>query len=110
MDKVILPDYWDAEDKANYYDLITRGQALLGKQVPHKDEFLLDMSARMTINQLKGYRDEKSEEEVRQQMESHKEALKHTHILTPDGMYEEGQHPLELNPIYKNVPLSDLPQ
>jgi len=110
MDKVMLPDYYTDEDKANYYDLITRGQALLGKQIPYKDEFLIDMSARMTINQLKGYSDEKSEDEVRQQMESHKQALKHTHILTPEGMYEEGEHPLELNPVYKNEPLPDLLQ
>lgn len=97
MDKITFPDYYDSEDKANYYDMVQRGQALLGKQIPHKDEYLLDLSARMTINQIKGYQDEKTDDEVKEQQQKHKEAQKHTHIITPDDLYEEGQHPLQLN-------------
>jgi hypothetical protein len=97
MDKINLPDYYTDEDKANYHDMISRGEALLGKQIPHCDKFLLDLSARMTINQIKGYQDEKTDDEVKEQQQKHKEAQKHAHIITPDDLYEEGQHPLELN-------------
>lgn len=97
MDKINLPDYYTDEDKANYHDMISRGEALLGKQIPHKDAFLLDLSARMTINQIKGYQDEKTDDEVKEQQQKHKEAQKHAHIITPDDLYEEGQHPLQLN-------------
>jgi len=97
MDKITFPDYYDSEDKANYYDMVQRGQALLGKQIPHKDEYLLDLSARMTINQIKGYQDEKTDDDVKEQQQKHKEAQKHAHIITPDDLYEEGQHPLQLN-------------
>lgn len=112
MDKVALPDYWTEEDKANYYDLITRGQALLGKQIPYKDEFLIDLSARMTINKLKGYNT--VPEDIMEQMQMHKNAMQDTHIITPDGLYEEGHHPLQLNkaltdqPIYEEKHPSDL--
>ena len=97
MEKINLPDYYTDEDKANYYDMVQRGQALLGKQIPHKDEYLLDLSARMTINQIKGYQDEKTDDDVKEQQQKHKEAQKHAHIITPDDLYEEGQHPLQLN-------------
>jgi len=97
MEKITFPDYYDSEDKANYYDMVQRGQALLGKQIPHKDEYLLDLSARMTINQIKGYQDEKTDDDVKEQQQKHKEAQKHAHIITPDDLYEEGQHPLQLN-------------
>jgi len=97
MNKINLPDYYTDEDKANYHDMISRGEALLGKQIPHKDAFLLDLSARMTINQIKGYQDEKTDDEVKEQQQKHKEAQKHAHIITPDDLYEEGQHPLQLN-------------
>jgi len=97
MDKITFPDYYDSEDKANYYDMVQRGQALLGKQIPHKDAYLLDLSARMTINQIKGYQDEKTDDDVKEQQQKHKEAQKHAHIITPDDLYEEGQHPLQLN-------------
>jgi hypothetical protein len=102
MDKVIFPDFYDEEDKANYHDMISRGQALLGKQIPHKDQFLLDLSARMTINQIKGYQDEKTDVEVKEQQQKHKDAQKEAHIITPDDLYEPGQHPLELNQFIAN--------
>ncbi len=101
MNKINLPDYYTDEDKANYHDMISRGEALLGKQIPHCDKFLLDLSARMTINQIKGYQDEKTDDEVKEQQQKHKEAQKHAHIITPDDLYEEGQHPIQLN-FYQN--------
>ena len=104
MNKVIIPDYWDEEDKANYFDLISRGQSLIGKTIAPRDEFLIDMSAKMTINQIKGYKDEKTEEEVAEQMKKHKDAQEESHIFTPEGLYEEGQHPLDLNKDYVNEP------
>lgn len=102
MNKINLPDYYTDEDKANYHDMISRGEALLGKQIPHKDAFLLDLSARMTINQIKGYQDEKTDDEVKEQQQKHKEAQKHAHIITPDDLYEEGHHPLQLNQVIAN--------
>lgn len=104
MSKIIYPSHYDDEDKANYDALIAQGQAMIGKKLARCDEFLLDLSAKMTINKIKGYKTDLSEEEIFQQIKDHKQALKENNITTPEGLYEEGQHPLELNPIYKNEP------
>jgi len=84
MDKINLPDYYTDEDKANYHDMISRGEALLGKQIPHCDKFLLDLSARMTINQIKGYQDEKTDDEVKEQQQNKKEEQQPDQIITHD--------------------------
>lgn len=104
MNKIIYPLGWDEEDKANYDLLIAQGQALIGKKLAKCDEFLLDLSAKMTINKIKNYKTDLTEEEIFQQMRDHKEALKDINIITPEGLYAEGEHPLELNPFYKNEP------
>jgi hypothetical protein len=107
MDKTILPEYYDAEDRANYDDLISRGQALIGKKISKQDEFLLDMSAKITINQIKGYKNDMTDEEIKEQMKKHKDALTETVVYTPENMYEEGQHPLELNRTKTDIPHGD---
>ena len=104
MSKIVYPEHYDDEDKANYDMLIAQGQALIGKKIPKCDEFLLDLSAKMTINKIKGYKNDLTLEEVTQQMKDHKQALKENDLTTPEGLYEEGQHPLELNPFYDNTP------
>ena len=102
--KITYPSHYDDEDKANYDALISQGQALIGKKLAKCDEFLLDLSAKMTINQIKGYKTDLTEDEIFQQIKDHKQALKDIDIITPEGLYEEGQNPLELNPFYKNEP------
>lgn len=97
MSKYVYPDYYDDEDKANYDDLMSRGQALLGKKISYKEEYLLDMSAKITINQIKGYRNEMTHEEIREQMKLHSDALKENVVYTPENLYTEGEHPLEIN-------------
>ena len=105
--KITYPSHYDDEDKANYDALISQGQALIGKKLAKCDEFLLDLSAKMTINQIKGYKTDLTEDEIFQQIKDHKQALKDNSVNTPEGLYEEGQHPLELNPYYKNEPLEN---
>lgn len=110
MSKIIYPEHYDDEDKANYDALISQGQLLIGKKLAKCDEFLLDISAKMTINKIKGYKSDLTEEEIIEQMRNHKEALKDNAISTPEKLYEEGQHPLELNPFYKNEPINQDPE
>jgi hypothetical protein len=98
MDKVIYPDSYDDRDKAMYDTLMLQGQALLGKRISHNDAFLLDLAARATINKLKGVKNELSEEEIEDLRASHIKAMQTMVHETPEGLYEEGQHPLELNP------------
>lgn len=99
---VVYPLEYTEEDKAVYDDLISRGRMIIGKKIKQKDDFLLDLAAKMTINQAKGYKNDLSMEDVFNQMHKHKEALKNVDISTPEDMYEAGQHPLELNPAQPN--------
>jgi hypothetical protein len=110
MSKIVYPLGWDEEDKANYDALISQGQALIGKKLAKADEFLLDLSAKMTINKIKGYKSDLTEEEIFQQMRDHKEALKNIDIITPEGLYDEGEHPLQLHPFYENKPPENEPE
>lgn len=95
---VVYPENYDDEDKAVYDDLISRGRMLIGKKITKANEFMLDLAAKMTINQAKGYKPEMNDDEILEQMRAHKEALQDVDIITPENMYEDGQHPLELNP------------
>jgi hypothetical protein len=102
MNKIIYPAYYTEDDRNNYDALIAQGQLLIGKKIAKADEFLLDLSAKMAINKIKGYKSDLTDEEIIQQMRDHKEALKENDIITPEGLYEDGHHPLQLNPFYKN--------
>ena len=99
---VVYPEEYTDEDKAIYDDLISRGRMMIGKKIKHKDDFLLDLAAKMTINQAKGYKNDLTNEDILNQMYQHKEALKNVDVTTPENMYENGQHPLELNPAQTN--------
>ena len=94
----IYPEHYNDEDKAIYDDLISRGQALIGKKIKKCDEFLLDLSAKITINKMKGYSNNFSDEEVETLKNKHKETAKLGIIETPpDIFYEQLQnktHPL----------------
>lgn len=99
---VVYPEEYTDEDKAIYDDLISRGKLMIGTKVKKVDEFLLDLAAKMTINNLKGYKSDKTGEEILEQMKQHKDAMLDNDIITPEYMYNEGQHPLELNPVQTN--------
>ena len=94
----VLPSNWDAEDKIMYEALILQAQPLIGKKVNKRDEFLLDLSAKIAINKIKGYNTDLTEEEIIKQMLLHQQSMRELIVETPENLYEEGQHPLELNP------------
>ena len=98
MSHVIYPEDYTEEDKAIYDDLISRGQSLIGSKIHKRDEYLLDLSAKITINQMKGNRGELTPEEIIEIKQKHKNATHILNVETPMGLYDEGQHPLELNP------------
>ena len=104
---VVYPEEYTDEDKATYDDLISRGKMLIGNKIKKADEFLLDLAAKMTINGIKGYKPDRTEEEIVEQMKQHKEAMLDNDIITPENMYDEGQHPLELNPAQIEPPYTE---
>ena len=87
--KTIYPEDYTDEDKAIYDDLYSRGSQLLGKKLSYNDEFLLDLSAKITINQMKGINNGLSKEEVDEIRNIHKQNMSGT-FETPPELYYEG--------------------
>lgn len=94
----VLPLHWDEQDKIMYEALILQAQPLIGKKVNKRDEFLLDLSAKIAINKIRGYGNDMTPDDIIQQMLSHQQSMRELIVETPENLYEEGQHPLELNP------------
>lgn len=95
MSKIIYPTDYSDTDKAIYDDLISRGEALIGKKINKKDSFLLDLSAKITINQMKGVSNNFSDEEIEELKSRHKEMSQQGMITTPpDIFYKMINHPL----------------
>jgi hypothetical protein len=85
---VQLPSHYTDEDKALYDDLITRGDSLVGKKLNESETFLLDIAARITINQLRGYTDKCFDhEEIQKMKQIHTEFAKMGIIETPSDMF-----------------------
>jgi len=94
---VTYADNYDNRDKAMYDTLMLQGESLIGKKISRNDVFLLDLAARATINKLKGIKHEMSEEEIEDLRKSHIKAMETMVHETPENLYEEGKHPLQLN-------------
>tara|TARA_R100000951_G_C2520498_1_gene143259 strand:+ start:97 stop:480 length:384 start_codon:yes stop_codon:yes gene_type:complete len=90
MPKIIYPEHYTDEDKAMYDDLISRGDIMIGKKLSENERFLLDLSAKITINQLKGYDSGYTDEEITNMKQAHKEMAQQGIIETPpDKFYED---------------------
>ena len=106
MSKIIYPNNYNDEDKAIYLDLITRGKQLLGSEIGYDEEYLLDLSAKITINQMRGYDNGLTKDEVEELKKIHKTNMSGTFETPPDMFYdgliktEEGimKHPLMKQP------------
>lgn len=104
MNMVYPEDYNDA-DKAAYDDLISRGRQLIGSKLKPNDEFLLDLSAKITINQWRGYKNDLTDDEIQEIKKMHKESAQAGVIETPPELFYDGlqrtedgnviQHPLD---------------
>lgn len=86
--KTIYPEDYTDEDKAIYDDLYSRGTQLLGKKLSYNDEFLLDLSAKITINQMKGIDNGLSKEEVDEIRNIHKQNMSGEFQTPPELFYD----------------------
>jgi len=89
--KQVYPEGYNDADKAAYDNLISQGRQLLGSKINPKDEFLLDLSAKITINQWRGYDNNLTREEIDQMKQMHKDMMNAGEInnLPPDEFYDK---------------------
>jgi len=83
MPKIIYPCNYSDEDKAIYDDLLSRGETLIGKKLSENERFLLDLSAKITINQLRGYDSGYTTDQINDMKKIHKEMANAGVIETP---------------------------
>ena len=90
MPKTIYPDTYSNEDKAIYDDLMSRGETLIGKKLSQNERFILDIAAKITINEMKGITSGFSPEEIEEMKKTHKEMAQAGTIQTPpDSFYDD---------------------
>ena len=83
MPKIIYPEHYSDEDKAIYDDWLSRGETLIGKKLSENERFLLDLSAKITINQLRGYDSGYTTDQINDMKKIHKEMANAGVIETP---------------------------
>ena len=90
MPKIIYPEHYCDSDKAIYDDLLSRGETLIGKKLSENERFLLDLSAKITINQLKNYDSGYTTDQINEMKKIHKEMANAGVIETPaDKFYDD---------------------
>jgi len=90
MPKIIYHEHYSDEDKAIYDDLLSRGETLIGKKLSENERFLLDLSAKITINQLRGYDSGYTTDQINEMKKIHKEMANAGVIETPaDKFYDD---------------------
>ncbi len=104
MTKVIYPEDYTDEDKAIYDDLYSRGKQLIGTKINPKNEFLLDLSAKITINQMKGIDNGLTKDEIEEVKNLHK-TTNGTFETPPELFYDGLQRTSDGKSIIKH-PLS----
>ena len=99
--KTVYPEHYTEEDIATYDYLISQGMNLIGKKIKKEDEWLLDLSAKITINQQKGLDNGLTQEEVNKLKEMHRENAQAGVIETPSNYFYDGLiHPTNGDPPY----------
>ena len=106
MTKIIYPSDYNDELKAIYDDLYSRGMNLIGQKFKPEDEFLLDLSAKITINQMRGLDNNLTMEQIEEMKQTHKKNMLQSVHDTPPELYEDGlmrtedgkvtRHPLDI--------------
>lgn len=71
--KFVYPEGYNDEDKMVYDDLISRGRQLIGVKLRECDDFLLDLSAKITINNWRGYKNDFSDDQIKLMKQMHKD-------------------------------------
>ena len=91
----IYDEDWTDEDKAKYHELVNVGRGMIGKDIPKSNSFLVEMTARMTINQMKGKYSDLTNEEIDKIKRANKRAYSQlVHETPPNEYYYSSNNPI----------------
>jgi hypothetical protein len=88
LNNTIYPAHYTEQDIAMYDSLIAQGSTMIGKKISKEDEYLLDLSARITINKHKGISNNLSPEEIENIRKINTEVMKQQVHETPDNIVQ----------------------
>jgi hypothetical protein len=88
LNNTIYPAHYTEQDIAMYDSLIAQGSTMIGKKISKEDEYLLDLSARITINKHKGISNNLSPEEIENIRKINTEVMKQQVHETPEDMVQ----------------------
>jgi len=103
--KNIYPDTYDENDKSIYDDLMSRGETLIGKKLSENERFILDLAAKITINEMKGITSGFTSEEIEEMKKTHRQMAQAGVIQTPPDKFYDGLIELNDGTVFEN-PLS----
>ena len=88
LDNTIYPSHYTEEDIAIYDSLIAQGSTLIGKKISKEEEYLLDLSAKITINKHKGISNNLTPEEIENIRKINKEVMSQQVHTTPEDLVQ----------------------
>jgi hypothetical protein len=88
LNTTIYPSHYTEEDIAIYDSLIAQGSTMIGKKISKEEEYLLDLSAKITINKHKGISNNLTPEEIENIRKINTEVMKQQVHETPDNMVQ----------------------
>jgi hypothetical protein len=95
-------DDWSDIEKAAYEDMISRGQALIGKKISKENEFLLDLAAKITIKQMRGEKNNLTPEDIEKLQEENRNVCNQPVHTTPEDIFKDGYITLENGETFKH--------
>ena len=96
MSKTIYPSHYTADDIATYDMLIAQGKNLIGTKLRQDENWILELSAKMTINKHKGLDSELTQEEIDKLRELHEKTRQQGVFETPKDYMRDGYiHPTD---------------
>ena len=88
LNTTIYPADYTAEDIAIYDSLIAQGSTMIGKKISKEEEYLLDLSAKITINKHKGISNNLTPEEIENIRKINKEVMAQQVHTTPENLVQ----------------------
>ena len=101
--KTIYPAHYSEDDIAIYDMLIAQGKNLIGTKLRQDENWILELSAKMTINKHKGLDSELTQEEIDKLRELHEKTRQQGVFETPEDYMRDGYiHPTDGTEPYEN--------
>lgn len=88
LDNTIYPSHYTEEDIAIYDSLIAQGSTMIGKKISKDEEYLLHLSACITINKHKGVSNNLTPEEIENIRKINKDVMKQQVHTTPEDLVQ----------------------